>query len=893
METINCPVCGEVNPADRENCQQCGLPLRQSTSELDGGGITIEAGAAPSQKDTAELESALPAWLKSARQGEDKKPAPSAPKEEEKAEEEPPSLQADEPEEEEDDNSLDWLAGLAGDDSLEDEEDEVADWLVNLQTDLEEDESKEETPPAPPVADETLIRAGDLPLPSDEEEPLPETGELPDWISNLQESAESTQADPSLSFDDFSDEGESFQPPPVEEREDTVESGGLPDWLATLAQEADASASSVGQPATASQADAQPEEPAAASDLPDWMSDLQSATQDAAPAEETESPTSSGDDLPDWLGGDEPSAAQPEETAAASDLPDWMAGLEPATDHEDESAVQVEDDGLPDWLGGEASAVEAADAAASLGGEDFPDWLSSVPAEDLLGDEKEADKLSFEGDVTERVASERVSDSLLPKDDDFPDWLSAIEKPVTGALDPSNLNELRDEADALPDEESPARSGALDGIDEEDELAPTPAFVGEEQVDDDEIFGIEMPDWLSRLSPDEVDEADLASETDEVGAEEELPDAQLPSWVQAMRPVESVVTDSSQPVRDDVAPQTGPLAGLSGVLPSTPGLGQINKPKAYSVKLQVSESQQKSAAVLEEILAEENQPAFSGGAAAKIAVPLVRWVIAVLLFAVLGFSVFSQSKMTPSPQFVLPEVQDAIGVINQLPAEGTALIVFDYEAGFSGEMEAVALPLMDHLMSRGQKMAFLSTTPMGPGLAEDFLTKTQSADQYARGDHFVNLGYLSGNAAGMASFLNNPKSLASVSTNGGALMSEINHADDFSVIVILTDDVEKGRFWIEQSAFVLETTPLLMAVSAQVEPIVYPYYASGQVDGLVSGLSGGATYERMQGRDGLSRRYWDAYSLGLLIAEILIPIGALINFMAALRARQKTKRKEK
>lgn len=83
-----------------------------------------------------------------------------------------------------------------------------------------------------------------------------------------------------------------------------------------------------------------------------------------------------------------------------------------------------------------------------------------------------------------------------------------------------------------------------------------------------------------------------------------------------------------------------------------------------------------------------------------------------------------------------------------------------------------------------------------------------------------------------------------------------------------------------------------MAISAQAEPIIYPYYASGQVSGLVSGLSGGATYERMLGQNGFGRKYWDSYSVGLLLAEIMIAIGAMTNLLVALRARQKTPKEE-
>jgi hypothetical protein len=200
---------------------------------------------------------------------------------------------------------------------------------------------------------------------------------------------------------------------------------------------------------------------------------------------------------------------------------------------------------------------------------------------------------------------------------------------------------------------------------------------------------------------------------------------------------------------------------------------------------------------------------------------------------------------------------------------------------------------------RGQKLAVLASSPNGPALAERFLTETQSQHTYERGVEYVNLGYLPGGAAGMLSFINAPRQavngyLDELSYWQTPPLAEIQQFTDFSAVLILTDDVERGRAWIEQGSAQLNAAnvPLLMAVSAQAEPIIYPYYASAQVDGLVSGLYGGATYDRLLGQEGLGRTYWEAYSFGLLAAEILIVVGAVLNFLTGMRARQKLEAEE-
>src|SRR5271169_6795644 len=68
METIKCPVCGEVNPANAEFCQNCMSRLQPLTGPLRGENAPIQPGQNPTKKVTAELEPILPQWLREARE---------------------------------------------------------------------------------------------------------------------------------------------------------------------------------------------------------------------------------------------------------------------------------------------------------------------------------------------------------------------------------------------------------------------------------------------------------------------------------------------------------------------------------------------------------------------------------------------------------------------------------------------------------------------------------------------------------------------------------------------------------------------------------------------------------------------------------------------------------
>jgi hypothetical protein len=289
---------------------------------------------------------------------------------------------------------------------------------------------------------------------------------------------------------------------------------------------------------------------------------------------------------------------------------------------------------------------------------------------------------------------------------------------------------------------------------------------------------------------------------------------------------------------------------------------------------------------------------------------LLRWLITVLLLLAVGLPfIFGANKggaqIAPATLLVSTDQGASSKILNGLSGKIPALVVFDYEPALSGELEAVAAPLMDRLLSKGVPLALISTSPTGPILAEHFLQTTPLVKdyQYTSGNQYVNLGYLAGGSAGILYFANSPTEAVTVGMDGQSVwgagpLQAIQKLSDFAAVIVLTDNADTGRNWIEQAGPRLASTPMLMVISAQAEPMIRPYFDSGQLKGLVSGLSDAKIYEQSNlslgptHQFGLDNQYWDSFSVGMLVAELIILAGGLMVVVIVWRARHKVSRAE-
>jgi hypothetical protein len=107
--------------------------------------------------------------------------------------------------------------------------------------------------------------------------------------------------------------------------------------------------------------------------------------------------------------------------------------------------------------------------------------------------------------------------------------------------------------------------------------------------------------------------------------------------------------------------------------------------------------------------------------------------------------------------------------------------------------------------------------------------------------------------------------------------------------MILTDNPDTARTWVEQIKPQLTKPVIWMAVSSQAVVLVRPYVRSGQIDGLISGVYGAASFEQIIQQPGAAAQIWNGYYTALILAMIMIIAGGFVNFIgfSVLRARMK------
>lgn len=664
-------------------------------------------------------------------------------------------------------------------------------------------------------------------------------------------------------------------------------------------------------------------------EIPDWLANITGTKQKPKKAEAEEEPSGihwvelgKPDDF--MLEGESPGlhAAQPPATAAEETdegaLPPWLSGAAAADEGVDKLGEWLRQaDAQAHPLSGEPPPkTEAgkglAKAAALSGGEAVPDWLIKMQEEESARAQTSLEEIPVEIDTAEIPSWLKAEEPTPPGRSeepaaqeseadlsDVPHWLKAAaptssvyEEPA--AQEPASAPDWLSSLRASAGEATP--SVPAFAADSRDEIeTPKPAFYQEALSDTnmDALF-TELPDWLASV------DAEGKTGTQPSEGQEILP-GELPSWVQAMRPVGASEAQTPMTAMPDQTLEShSALADLQGVLPAVPGARPTSKPRAYSIKLQVTEEQQAQAALLEQILAAEAAPvpiaAFSPLAAQRG----LRWLIAALIGIVVCAVIGLQTRLFAMPSGEPNELLNARLVAESIPEHAPVLVVIDYEPALAGEMEAVAAPLLDHaILLKHPRLVFVSTSPTGGLLAEHLIANRFDCAQcvslfdhnYQRNAQYVNLGYLPGGLSGVRAFAQNPAAATPLDIDlapawSSAVLQGITSLSQFAALIVVTDNAESARAWIEQTTIERGTAPMLMIASAQAAPLLHPYYESRQVSGLVSGLYGGALFEQHNaGRPGLARHYWDAYSIGMILAAILLAVGGMWNLALALRDR--------
>jgi hypothetical protein len=653
--------------------------------------------------------------------------------------------------------------------------------------------------------------------------------------------------------------------------------------------------------------------PASTGEDLDWLKNLGGETAPAVEEPASAQPESQQSDL-GWLNDfgdtskpafDEPVPAQ---SSSSQDNLDWLKNLGDVNTPAFEESAPVQPESSQDdlsWLNSfgstpgsaldetptilPSSSSDELDSLVNLGGMEKKPSTEMPPAQPFAGQ----DDLDWLKNINEQQnvppAPASPVSPFMPRrtaplegtdDKAVPDWLkSATEGPSIPPPGGASLDwfKSQESADKQPPLSTPEPASAQPGV---------PSSISNQDVDS--MFAVEMPDWLSQ-QPDTTKESPSQEVTPSTQTGDLAP-VDLPSWVQAMRPVEAAIDEVSAGAADQVTEREGPLAGFRGLIPSAP-IGSSRRPKAVSLKLQATDEQQANAALLEQIIAGETtaHPIKTSSVVAPQRV--LRWVLALVFLVVLGSVIGLGSQSMPI--FAPAKVNELSALIATVPDASPVLVVIDYQPSLVGELEAASGPLLDQMaLSRHAQFTFLSTSPNGSALVERLMNNTKlsrSAEDgglgYQLGTNYFNIGFLPGDSAGVLEFVEKPK-MAMPSVNMDAF-------SQFTAVVVLTDHAESGRVWVEQLEQAKQKDPtlasqkLVIVSSAQAGPLLEPYVSSGQVDAMISGLSDAAQYEHVNvTRPGIARTYWDAFGVGLMMAIVLIVFGSLWSLISGIRARR-------
>ena len=507
---------------------------------------------------------------------------------------------------------------------------------------------------------------------------------------------------------------------------------------------------------------------------------------------------------------------------------DDLPGLLQSLKHEGEKSTSG--DALEDDEGSSLAAEELFEPEEEQVSDDIPDWLHRIR-------QRASEEEDSVGEVTQKISAAKESldgTKRSSQHENFESWIQKLRSPI------GNVQNKESEEESIPDDEE---------AESEEEKSSEPEWLqkirrSEGKLvtgDSEEIQGDEDGDLLNWLDSLEEKGEEKTSGDIEIDQESE----------------ESLDENTQQvEVEDGGVTQEIPIEGE----PSFKGIPP---------KLKVTSEEQILADKLASTIMDESAPRPIRKIKRRSSLGAARFFFAILLIASIGISMFlgqAGPVQTPSIQ---PHTEGFLNWAEGNPQGSSILMVFDYQPAFSSEINLVALPILEMMAEKDNKISVISSSLSGPILYRELFDQVGEFES----DLIVNLGYfpISAYAAfdlGMGFSAN--WRVAGLPEGYKELPSE-----GYDGILILADTYGSAQAWIEQLSILMPETPINLLVADQAMPMLMPYFDSGQITGMVSGINGGAILEQELSRGNQTAVRWWAYQIGSLLLMAVIVIGAI------------------
>ncbi len=629
----------------------------------------------------------------------------------------------------------------------------------------------------------------------------------------------------------------------------------------------------------------------------DWITRLKSSpfTQETdIPIEKSN--VTNNEPFPDWLPVTPPDTIDNEliEENSKQEFPEWISKFRTDQDIVLDSSDIDEENKLPDWIQQE-----------------------NFSGEETANTENDGEEYKFEAGITSKNNA-KLEEIAIPS------WISDTDTPIS-ELDVNSISEKQNLS------EEALLEGSFDNGEKEFELIHPSidqppfredlSFLDREKDPELNINGIDsdslelsstspfqldqIPEWLEKGDEEYISTnffEDIQTEIDKtVESGQEIQPGELPTWLKAMRPLEAVAPIISRTKENRQIEKSGPLAGLQGVLSSHQFNNLSAPPPIQSISVEISEKQKKQIEILDKIFSLEDEPIAKVKPRSNPIEKIIQYVIPFALIVSIIYSYYFPSMNLNKPTIYPSETVRFATIVNGLLLNQTSppkiLTIVESDGASYAELSIITKSLLERLMLKNSQLSIISTNPNGPLLGTKLIQDIASQSNNYDINNLANFGYLPGGQNGIQSFIQSPKDSISLDTNNENIwekpaLADISTFSHFDAVLIITDDSDSAKTWIEQIHALKPGTTTLVAASVQAIPLLKPYVDSNQIDGLIGGLYGSYAYSDLIQSDTLAHeKYWMMQKAGIFAFMLIFILGGIWQAIVVF-SRRKAKNKQ-
>jgi hypothetical protein len=236
---------------------------------------------------------------------------------------------------------------------------------------------------------------------------------------------------------------------------------------------------------------------------------------------------------------------------------------------------------------------------------------------------------------------------------------------------------------------------------------------------------------------------------------------------------------------------------------------------------------------------------------------------------------------------VSPTVKAVYEAVESLPSGSKVLVSFDYDPASAPELQPMALSFFKHCFRKDLKVIIIGLWPQGPvqaniALEDVFRDPIIKAKNLEYGVDYVNLGYMAGNEVVIQSMGSNihttfPADYSGNRTSELPLMKGVKNFNNIDFVYNLSAGYPGTQEWVQ---FAVDRFHARLGAgnTAVQAPMMYPYIQTGQLVGVLGGMSGGAEYEIIAKRPARAVSYMTSQATSHAVVVLFVIIGNLAFF---------------